>query len=304
MSVNIKQITPQIVDVFGLENPICKDLETPTNDVVQVTTLHGIFALKLYTVTTRAEIQWEIDLILHLLNQAVPVVRPVTGKEGNLNEFIVGDEKHTGVLFEWAAGEKPQDSLETYTLIGKATALIHQAADDFTSPLPHAIYDTNLLINEQAEHIRPLLIETGQLERFLALTKRLKNIIDNPALDYGICHMDLKPDNIHVNGDNLTVFDFDSSGESWRAIEPYRILKLSEDYFRAWLDGYRSIRPFSLADEKAVAAFGIIGDIRSVVWDLGLARSSRGTPRLNASDLPKVVDEWLEWEQNKIRVSV
>lgn len=68
------------------------------------------------------------------------------------------------------------------------------------------------------------------------LTERLRSILKNPLLDYGVCHMDLKPDNVHMDGDNLTVFDFNSSGESWRAIEPYRILKISEDYFKAWLE--------------------------------------------------------------------
>ena len=86
------------------------------------------------------------------------------------------------------------------------------------------------------------------------------------------------------------------------AIEPYRILKLSNDYFKAWLEGYRSICSFSKANEKAVAAFGIIGDIRSIVWDLGLATSSRDKPLLLAGDLPKIVGDWLEWEREKIKL--
>lgn len=84
--------------------------------------------------------------------------------------------------------------------------------------------------------MHPLLIECRQLQRMTDLTERLRSILKNPLLDYGVCHMDLKPDNVHMDGDNLTVFDFNSSGESWRAIEPYRILKISEDYFKAWLE--------------------------------------------------------------------
>ena len=301
MTLDIKQITNQLLDAFDLENPVCKDLNTPTNDVVKVITSTGDFALKLYTTTSPAEIQWEVDLILHLLKNGAPVVRPVSGKKGYLNTFTLDNEDRIGVLFEWAAGEKPEDSRETYVLIGKAAAQIHQTVDTFASSLPHTKYDADLLIDEQLERIRPLLVESGQLQRMTDLIERLRTIITNPALDYGVCHMDLKPDNIHIDGDKLTVFDFNSSGESWRAIEPYRILKLSDDYFNAWLEGYRSVRPFSEADEKAVAAFGIIGDIRSVVWDLGLAVSSRGKPLLRASDLPKIIDDWLEWERDKLR---
>jgi len=303
MIFNVKQITEHLLRAYDLENPVCKDLGTPTNDVVQVNARNSCFALKLYTVTTLAEIQWEIDLILHLLRHGAPVVRPVRGRAGYLNTFTINGGERVGVLFEWAAGEKPEDSRDAYNLIGKAAAQIHQAADSFASSLPHTKYDANYLIDEQLERMRPLLTQSGQLQRMTGLVERLRSILDNPALDYGVCHMDLKPDNIHIDDNKqLTVFDFNSSGESWRAIEPYRILKLSDDYFKAWLEGYRSVRSFSEADEKAVAAFGIIGDIRSVVWDLGLAISSRGEPLLHASDLPKIIDGWLKWERDKIRV--
>ena len=296
MILDVNQLTTQLLDAYDLKNPTCKDLGTPTNDVVQIITERGHYALKLYTVTTRDEVQWEIDLILHLLRHDVPVVRPVPGKTEYLNTFKVNGEERIGVLFEWAVGEKPEDSRNTYTLIGKAAAQIHQAADTFSSSLPHTKYDAAYSIDEQLERMRPMLTEIGQLQRMTDLTDRLRKIISNPALDYGVCHMDLKPDNIHIDGDKLTVFDFNSSGESWRAIEPYRVLKLSDDYFQAWLEGYRSIRSFSEADEKTVAAFVIIGDIRSVVWDLGLAISSRGKPLLQADELPRIIDEWLEWE--------
>jgi len=302
MPLNIKQIATQLLNAYDLKNPVCKDLATPTNDVVQVMAGNTHFALKLYTVTARDEIQWEIDLILHLLKHDVPVVHPVRGKTSYLNTFVVNGEERIGVLFEWAAGEKPKESSATYALIGKAAAQIHQAADTFKSSLPHPKYDAAYLIDEQLRRMRPLLIESGQLQRMTELAERLRSILNNPALDYGVCHMDLKPDNIHMAGGELTVFDFNSSGESWRAIEPYRILKISDDYFNAWLEGYRSVRPFSEADEKAVAAFGIIGDIRSIVWDLGLARSSRGEPLLGTSDLPKIVDGWLKWERDKVEV--
>ncbi len=119
-------------------------------------------------------------------------------------------------------------------------------------------------------------------------------------LDRGVCHMDLTLDNVHRHGDELTVFDLDSAGESWLAIEPWGVRRFSEDYFQAWLHGYRSIRQFSETEERAVAAFGIVGDIRNVVWNLGFARSSRGKPLLQAEDLPKVVDGWLGWERDKI----
>lgn len=68
----------------------------------------------------------------------------------------------------------------------------------------------------------------------------------------------------------------------------------SKASFEAWLDGYRSVRPFNRHNEQAVAAFGIIGELRVVAWKLGVARSSRGKPLLGISDLPGIVDAWLD----------
>ena len=49
-----------------------------------------------------------------------------------------------------------------------------------------------------------------------------------------------------------------------------------------------------------MAAFTIVEDIRNVVWKLGYAKSSRGEPLLQTNELPQVVDEWLQWERDKI----
>jgi Ser/Thr protein kinase RdoA (MazF antagonist) len=100
---------------------------------------------------------------------------------------------------------------------------------------------------------------------------------------------------VHV-AEGLTVFDFDSAGTCWRALEPWGVLRSSAAYFQAWLAGYRTVRPFSSADETAVAAFGIVGDLRVVAWKLGVGESSRGAPLLGVRDLPAIVDGWLDWE--------
>ena len=227
------------------------------------------------------------------------MAKPVAGKDGYLTKFVINGQERVAVLFEWAAGEKPKAEHSTYVLLGRAAALIHQGADSFASSLPRENYDASTLIDEQLERMEMPLIESGQWQRVFDLTERLRHTITNDVLDYGVCHMDLTLDNVHRDA-ALTVFDLDSAGASWRAIEPWGVLKFSEDYFHSWLEGYRSIRQFSQEDEKAVAAFGIIGDIRNVVWKLGLARSSRGRPLLQTADLPKVVGEWLKWEQERV----
>lgn len=287
---------------FGLRNIMCEHLNTPTNDVFAVTTPTGQFALKLYHLQrTPAEVQWEVDLIIHLLRNGAPVAKLVPSKHGYVEALRVDGQNRVAVLFEWAPGEKPAPERDTYILLGKAAAYIHQAADTFTSLLLRESYDAHTLIDEQLHRMNRHLREAKRWEQAVALGERLKQVIADPALDRGICHMDLTLDNVHRHDENITVFDFDSAGACWRAIEPYGVLRFSQEYFEAWLDGYRSVRPFNQYNEQAVAAFGIIGDLRAVAWKLGVARSSRGKPLLGIADLPSVVDTWLDWERKYIR---
>lgn len=296
-------IEEQLRVAFELSNVKCQNLNALVNDVIKVKTPNDSYALKLYNPAWRnaSEVQWEIDLTLHLINNGVPAAKPIQGKSGDyLQTFVIDGQDRVAVLFKWLLGEKPKPGLDTYGLVGKTAALIHNAADNFTPGIIREQYDAKTLIDEQLELIKTPLIESGQWQRVFDLTKRLRAIIENPALDYGICHMDLTLDNVHRDGDALTVFDFDSACVCWRAYEPYGVLQASEDRFKAWLEGYRSVRKFSKDDEKAVAAFVILGDIGNTVWKLGYAKSSRGEPLMQTNELSQVVDEWLEWERENI----
>jgi Ser/Thr protein kinase RdoA (MazF antagonist) len=293
--MNLEQ---HIKNHFGVNSVICEPLNTPTNDVIAVTTPTGRFALKLYHLQrTTAEVQWEIDLVIHLIRNGAPVAKPVRGKHGYVETLCVNGRDRAAVLFEWAPGEKPKPTRDTYTLLGKAAAHIHQAADTFVSSFPRESYDACTLIDEQLHRMNMHLLAAKRWKQAVALGERLKQVIANPTLDRGICHMDLTLDNVHRHGESMTVFDFDSAGACWRSIEPYGILRSSKDAFEAWLDSYRSVRPFNQHNEQAVAAFGIIGELRVVAWELGVARSSRGKPLLGIPDLPGIVDAWLDWER-------
>lgn len=298
-------IEEQLTEKYGLKDPKCKNLNTLANDSYEVQTTGGHFALKVYNATARKpeEIQWEIDLTLHLIENGAPVAQLVAGIDNNyLQTFGVDGQDRVAVLFEWAPGEKPKPELSTYTLIGEAAARIHNAADTLTSDLPREEFDAYELFDDQLKRMKKPLEESDEWQRVFDLTERMRKIVSDPKLNYGIIHNDLTLDNIHLHNGKLVVFDFDSAAKSWRAAEPWGVLKAAEDRFRAWLEGYRSIRDFSEEDERAVAAFVIIEDIRNVTWKLGYAKSSRGKPLMQVNELPGVIDEWLEWESQKIKV--
>jgi Ser/Thr protein kinase RdoA (MazF antagonist) len=278
-----------------------KRLSTPVNDVFVVETSTGRFALKLYhSKRTLEQVQWEVDLLLHLRHRHAPVVAPVPGRHGQVEVLTVGEASRVAVLYEWAPGEKPSPTPAVYGLLGAAAARVHAAADSFRSSLPREEHDTRVLIDEQLERMKEQLCQAALWKEAVALGTRLSRFLSNARLERGICHMDLTLDNVHVNGDDLTVFDFDSACRCWRAIEPYGVLRHSTASFQAWLTGYRSVRPFARAEEQAVPAFAIIGELRATSWKLGVADSSRGAPVLSPADLPGILDQWLRWEQTHL----
>ena len=288
----------ELRDHFGLAVVELRSLSTPVNDVFVVRTSSDTFALKLYHRNRRLEqVRWEVELLRHLRERHAPVSAPVQGRHGAVEVLAVEGTSRPAVLYEWAPGDKPGPSPEVYALLGAAAARIHQGAGAFRSAHAREEYDAHLLIDDQLARMRPHLIEAGCWRTAVALGTRLAGFLAAADLDHGVCHMDLTLDNVHLSGDELTVFDFDSAGLCWRAVEPHGVLTFSRSCFDAWLAGYRTVRDFAAADEKAVSAFAVIGDLRLVAWKLGVAASSRGEPQLSAAELPAVVDRWLEEEQ-------
>jgi Ser/Thr protein kinase RdoA (MazF antagonist) len=300
VTADLSGLARLLTERYRLHEVALTDLGIPVNEVLAVVAAEGVFALKVYHRNrTLPEVQWEVDLLLHLHLRGAPVVPPIRGRHGYLEEFDVDGQPRAALLFAWAPGAKPRPGYETYVLLGEAAARIHRAADGFAASSDRETYDAATLVDDQLRRMRPALLEAGRWRTVAALGERLKDRLAAASLDWGICHMDLTLDNVHV-AEGLTVFDFDSAGACWRAVEPYGVLRFSESYFQAWLAGYRSVRPFALADEMAVAVFGVVADLRVVAWKLGVAASSRGDPMLTAQDLPGIVDGWLDWEAHLV----
>lgn len=288
---------------YGLTDVALTPLDTLVNDVVDVRSAQGRFALKLYHAgRTEPAVRSETELVDRLVARGAPVAAVVRGAGGLVELLTDHGRPRIAVLSHWAAGRKPVPSRPTYVALGRAAALIHAAATGLPPGPDRDRYDAATLIDDQLRRMDPYLTSVGVRGQLHGLADRLRVRLDDPDLDWGVCHMDLTLDNVHLTDDGvLTVFDFDSAGESWRAIEPAGVLRFSRRYFADWLEGYRSIREFSAADEAAVPALALVSELRGVVWQLGAADSSRGTPLIKSTDLPSIVGNWLAWEQVAVR---
>jgi Ser/Thr protein kinase RdoA (MazF antagonist) len=64
---------------------------------------------------SRSEIEWELDLLIHLDRKGVPVAAPVAKKDGIFLSFLNQPEGQRGAaLFSYAEGEKPSELKEVH----------------------------------------------------------------------------------------------------------------------------------------------------------------------------------------------
>lgn len=299
-ATTMHDIATLLTSRFGLTDLVIQNLQVPVNDVFRVSSAQGEFALKLYNVKSRnrQNVMWEMELLQHLERHVVPSIAPISGANGFLEYLFHNGEKRVAALYPWATGSKPAPSRQTYLQLGEAAAKIHTASDSFTSSYPREAYDLEMLIDIQLARLRSALESVGQWQRMSQMAHRLRTMLEAYALDYGVCHMDLTLDNVHIHEGKISVFDFDSAALGFRANEAHGVCKFSRKYFQYWLEGYRAVRSFPVTEERAVYIFAIVGDIRGVSWKMGLAESSRGNPLMQAHQLPAIVDGWLQWEQD------
>jgi len=81
---------------------------------------------------------------------------------------------------------------------------------------------------------------------------------------WGLVHADLRPGNVLLDGDDLTVIDFDDAGFSWFVLDLAAALTAVEhlpdapDRAQAWAAGYQEVRPLTSADERAACALSLL----------------------------------------------
>jgi Ser/Thr protein kinase RdoA (MazF antagonist) len=162
-----------------------------------------------------------------------------------------------------------------YHCFGRATARLHRAADDFTSRHARVPLDLAYFIDAPLAALRPRLAHRPDDRDYLiGLAGRVRArlaALASAGLDWGVCHGDLSLDNVHLAPDGRLVFyDFDSGGPGWRASDPYGVFQYAvldrNNFWEAFLAGYREVRPFGAADMAAVPYFVVAQSL----WSMGL----------------------------------
>lgn len=262
----------------------CKLYSVGVNDTYQVRTKKGeTYFLRVYRsgLRTRAEVEYELDMLEHLHRKGVAVAHPLVDQENRrLLEVDAPEGQRFAVLFTQAVGiepsydENPEEMSHRY---GQAVARIHNALQDFNSQHIRPHIDLQHLIEIPLVNIQPVLSRRAEdwayLQQFANAVSQHITALPAGALELGACHGDLQGYHAHIANDGtLTFYDFDFCGSGFRAYDlaVFRWCGRLSDKELVWwepyLRAYRELRPLADLDLQAVPLFICARHI----WHMGL----------------------------------
>lgn len=277
--ISAEGLSRLIEQQYGLPAPVsCQLLAPGINDTYQVASGGAAYVYRVYRAAWRSiqDIQYELQLLLHLQRSGIPVSAPIPRADGALSSELESPEgQRTGVLFSYAPGRvlgyQPDGALK----YGALAARLHNSLDLFRSDTPRFVLDLEHLLEGPLRKIRPFAEVQGSWQFICRLAERLRFDLQSQVsvLDWGVCHGDLHGHNVHTDAlGQLVLFDFDCGGPGWRAYDlaVYRwavdLHAKSREPWDAFLAGYSGERTVSPIDLSVIPSFVAI----RTIWLLGL----------------------------------
>ncbi|HZK99515.1 MAG TPA: phosphotransferase [Caulobacteraceae bacterium] len=236
----------------------------------------------------RSERQW-----VQALNDAgIAAPRGVAARDGRLFVPVVieaaGETRQAGMT-HWTAGEVLAEALEgsdpalverRMGQLGAIAAAIHNQASAWAIPPG---FDRRILDAEGLIGGAPLWgrfwehpgLSPGERTLILATRERIAGALARYARtpeNFGLIHADLHTGNVLVDGDRLTVIDFDDAAFGWRqyeiavALTPYSEAPNFAAVEAAFLAGYRGARSLPDRDAGVIAMFMLIRQLAVIGW--------------------------------------
>jgi Ser/Thr protein kinase RdoA (MazF antagonist) len=208
----------------------------------------------------------------------VPVTIPATGERrfAGMASWTEG-RLLSDVLAETADQRRVENS---FRQLGAITAAMHNQASGWRPPRGfrrHSLDSDGLMgmaphWGEFWEHRSLSPAERGVL---LDVRKRMHEMLSRLSRDpsvYSVIHADMHPGNIVVDGDRLTVIDFDDAGYGWHqydiatALTHWQTKPNADEIERAFLAGYRVRRPVPDEALSLIPRFRLIRWMATIGW--------------------------------------
>lgn len=208
----------------------------------------------------------------------VPVTIPATGEQrfAGLASWTEG-RLLSDVLAETADQKRVEESFKQ---LGAITAAMHNQASAWQPPpgfKRHALDSDGLMgmAPHWGEFWEHRSLSPAERRLLLDVRQRMHDLLSGLSREphaYSVIHADLHPGNIVVDGDRLTVIDFDDAGFGWHqydiatALTHWQTKPNAAEIESAFLAGYRATRPVSDEALSLIPQFRLIRWMATIGW--------------------------------------
>ncbi len=248
-----------------------------------------------------ANIQSELAWLAALRRDTnLPIPEPIAGADGEyLQKFATPDglTRHA-VLFRFIVGHEPSpDSnlVDLFGILGNYAARLHSHSVSWQPPAGFerqawtaaTILDADGLWGDWrvapgvTNDIRPLLDRLTS-----TLWRRLGEYGLGPTR-YGLIHADMRLGNLLVEGNDVTLIDFDDCGLCWFAYDFAAAISFHETHKAvpalraAWLESYEQVRHFDAQDVAAIDSMVMLRRMALLAWIGSHAETSLAQTHMN-----------------------
>lgn len=302
---------------YGLPRPVTlrywQAAQSGGNDLYLVSADSGKFMLRIYVHgnSTIDALAAQIDLLDQLATRGIRLPRVVRLRDGKaILRITVPEGTRYAMLTEFIKGNVPGGSIteEESQAYGAALARLHRAGAEMAVDLRLPIHDRDYLLDEPISMLTGFCAEMPAIQQYLteltASVAREIEALDTDAPAFGLCHGDAHKSNLLIDGEALTLLDFDCAGYGWRAYDlaTFRWSIARPDWFgglrqdrarRAWdafLDGYAADHALTAEMLQSLSSFVLARHLWWMAIDLRKIRDGK----IGASWLNK---QW--WEKQR-----
>ncbi|MDR9403545.1 MAG: phosphotransferase [Halothece sp. Uz-M2-17] len=270
-TIALEAVTAAIMSHYDIgEVRSCQFWYHGLSDIYRIETLNNcyIFRISHHHWRSRSEIQFELEFLTFLRHHQLPVASPLPTDTGELClEIIAPEGERYGTLFEYAEGSVPVGDLDCTQShrLGETVAKLHQASYHFSPLSQRSALTSELMIDPSVGLIASFLENRPwDLETLSAIAQRTKAQLQNlpqTAPFWTVCWGDPHSGNVHFTDNNqLTLFDFDQCGYSWRAFDLAKFRQVSMQagcspkIRQAFLHGYQNIAALTPLEHDCLPA--------------------------------------------------
>jgi Ser/Thr protein kinase RdoA (MazF antagonist) len=230
-----------------------------------------------------SELYW-----LRALRAQTEVIAPdvIPATSGALFVELSANELPEGrriALFEQLSGREPgpEDRVESFSRLGRVTALLHQHTARWVVPpgFKRQTWNLESMLTGSKPTWGRWRDATGMSEQIYALLDKAEAVVirrlesfGQGQDQFGLIHADLRPQNLLVEDGITKVIDFDDCGFSWFLYDLAAAMTFVEDdpladeMIAAWLQAYESTRKLTQDEKREIATFRLLRRMVVVAW--------------------------------------